>query len=270
MRNIYYILLSVFILTSCHVENDETVAIPDIQGAASIEGFQANPEKTLNGKMTSLTSGEEVSSNSLVSRSCGGRTGDLTFGEVRPINSRTSNCDPLSLMTPNFGYMMWNAWDIPTGTTAYFADYLGNGVPGSVFVQDFLTSHFQGLKNAGPPPPVAPGTTIEWVDDAFYNIIYEEVPNSNGGFDNLGDSQGLNISTESLEFLRDELACEVLDIYFDQYYGATASDGYGYLIGDVVAEALDPLCGDSRLIYVTVNIGHNVYTAPEFPTVDFD
>lgn len=266
MRKIHYILLSILILASCSVENDETVALPDVQGAASIEGFQA--EKALNATMTRLTSGEEITSSSVINR-CGGRTGDFTLGEVRPV-LRTANCDPLSLMTPNFGYMMWNNWEIPAGTTAYFDDYLGNGVPGSVSMTEFFEVHFQGLKNAGPPPPIAPGTTIEWVQDAVYYVYYEEGPDPDGYTTHLGDNWGLNISTESLEFLRDELVCEILDVYFDQYYSTPASDGYGHLIGDIGVEALTALCGGARVAYVTVEIGHNVYSAPELPTVDFD
>lgn len=268
MGKIYFGLLSVLVLASCSVDSEDTSALEDVKGAIEVGGAFPGFGEVFNGKMIRLVSDAKVSTATVASRSCAGRTIDSMVDQERAITSRTSSCDPLSLMTPNFGYQMWNYWEIAPGTTAYFADYFNTGAPGSVFIQDFMTSHFQGLRNEGPPPPIAPGMIRTWVDDSFFSILYEEVPDSNGDFANLGNDQGLNISTESLEFLRDELVCEILDVYFDDYFGSTAPDGFGYLIGDVSVDIVDPLCGNARGLFAHVNIGHYVYTAPDFPIIE--
>ncbi len=268
MRKIYYALLSILILASCSIEDEDTVALGDVKGAIEISGTHSGFGEVFNGKMIRLVSGQKVSAAMVAGKSCAGRTIDSLIDQERAVTSRTTSCDPLSLMTPNFGYQMWNYWEIAPGTTAYFADYYSTGAPGSVFIQDFMTNHFQGLRNEGPPPPIAPGMIRTWVDDSFFSIFYEEVPDSNGDFPNLGSSQGLDISTESLEFLRDELVCEILDVYFNDYFGYTAPDGFGYLIGDVNVDIVDPLCGNARGLYAQVNIGHYVYTAPDFPIIE--
>lgn len=270
MRKIYCALICVLLLASCSVENDDHVALPDARGILAFDdpGDGSDVGGTTNGGVVSIESDIQISVQEVVTRACSGRTPGPVLTEKRILPSSNSTCDPLSLMTPNFGYMMWNAWDVTPGTTAYFVDYYGIADPNAVFVQDFFAGHFQGLRNEGPPPPIAPGMTRQWVDDDFYSIFYEEVPDSNGDFPNLGDSQGINISTANLEFLRDELVCEILDTYFNDYFPFTAPDGYGYLIGNVDVSIVDPLCGDSRGLYITVNIGHYIYIAPDLPIIN--
>jgi len=272
MKRFIFLVLSAALFYSC-ADDQEDVSIDVFQGRAIEEGpaeLSSRGSKSIEVIGTAMTT--PYSASSLAQRSCAGTAaGQIgpVVTEARALNSATADCNPLDIMTPNFRYMMgWSNYEVPAGTTARFGQFGGSGDPNEYWVQEYLTNHMQGLNNEGYPPPVAPGTTITWVNDVSYQIMYLEEPDGNGDYPHLGSGATDVISTADLEYLRDQLSCEVLDIYFDEYYGNTASDGYGYLIGEVQVEALQSFCSSTRLLFVTVTIGHNVYTAPDFPDIN--
>ena len=264
MRNLLLLSFIALFIVSCGQEQDYTPEVVEQRGLSAVGDIGPTKGSIATIEVVRSFAGT-YTAQSLAQRACSGQAA----GASNIVNTSTPDCNPLDIMTPNFAYFLFGGnYDIAPGTTAYFGEFDGLGVPNEFWVQDYLHGHLQGLNNEGLPPPMAPGMTRTWVEDDFYQVIYEELPDSDGNYPNLGDAFGDNISTENLEFLRDQLSCEVLDVYFDQYSGNTAPDGYGYLLGSVQVEALQSFCGGARLMLVTVFIGHYVYTAPDFPTIN--